>query len=129
MFNYSDEDKKYIEIGHLIKQHRYSKALSVVNKAIIKYPKSIMALNLKGTILSKFRDYEAALTVYEKAMKLNPVVNTGLKLNSIILYKKGIMLENLHRYKDAIKCYNKYMRLPNKMPLIVVDIKERKRKK
>lgn len=128
IIKYSNEDKKYTQIGNLISHHRYSKALLEANKAAIKYPKSVIALSLKGNILAKLKDYKAALAIYENALRLDPVVNTGLKLNSVILYKKGIMLEKLHQYRDANECYGKYMKLPDKIPKIVADIKKRRRK-
>ena len=52
----------------------------------------------KGTILGKLGRYEAAVSCFDKALKIDP-------RNANVWYNKGTSLHNLDRYEAAISCY------------------------
>lgn len=74
----------------------YKKALSALNKALVRDPGNVSALFHKGETLSALGQNTEALLALDEAIKLKPN-------DPLILGVKGRLLRNLNQYKKALK--------------------------
>src|SRR6266516_5468905 len=84
----------------------YEEALLYLDKALAIDPKYVAALNIKGDLLSDIAEYQAAVTVLEKAIELDQHM-------AVLFASKGWALENLgvERAQDTREAYEKAIAL------------------
>ena len=80
------------------KTNRYDEASKCYDKAIALSPDSLHVLYAKKADLLSGKD---ALTYYDKALEIKPKYGYAS-------YKKGILLESLSRYEEALECFEDF---------------------
>jgi tetratricopeptide (TPR) repeat protein len=69
-------------------KEQYDSALDWVQKAIIKFPKSVLSFNLQGLIYEAMERFNEAIDSYQQAMKIAPTeLNVQFNL-AMVYYKK-----------------------------------------
>ena len=137
---FSISDKTYNNMAlSQFKKRNYSQAIKYYDKALNKNPNNIDALNGKGASLYHLNNHSSALVYFDKVLDINPnhisallikgkitfnykgksnealsYYNKILKINHnffIALLEKGIILIKVHRFEEAIYCFNKILEL------------------
>ena len=84
------------------------KALKRANKFIELRPDSSVGYNDRGTIYLVTKDFEKALSDFNK------VIENGTDYPAIANFNKAESLRELNRFEEAIKCYNIVIAVDNK---------------
>lgn len=124
-----------------ISSQKHDECIQIIEKEIkINHNKFVDFFNEVGYIYDELKDTETAIKYYEKSIKINPkhyhsYINLIICLNKIkkseealkyitktnqkfpenkdceLLFQKGITLQNLEKYDDAVTSYNKSLEL------------------
>ena len=87
------------EIELLILNHKYAKALELLDSELENDENDIDSLFLKAMIYSKKLDFDDALKEFDNILKIDPN-----NINALLF--KGEMLAGLHEYDKAIETFN-----------------------
>lgn len=102
-----NSDSEIEMIGKVIEEieaDRIYEALDLINEAIIQYPKSAIAYDLKGTILKKQGKFEDAVDAFSKAVVVEPDF-------AISWYNLGKIERSLNHFKNAENYLNRAITL------------------
>ena len=89
---------KIQSIKELIIENNQTYALININKVLENNPNDLEALNIKGTILFYFEDFEGSLYCFDKCIHLDS--------NYVYaIFNKGIVLRRMKKLSEAIKCF------------------------
>ena len=119
----------------LYEQEKYEEAIECYEKAIKLDPDYIYALNGKADCLMVLEEYEKAAECYEKAITLYILFQAGIRRlpyknascisdYTNVLKRKGDCLLNLKKYEEAIKCYEKALKLDSTRKDIIEAVKK-----
>ena len=100
---YSSYEKALEEAKYQMFRDKDEEALVIVNKILSKNKKRHEALEIRGDILIKFKDYKAAAKNYSEAYKIK-------SRNSNYIKKAGDAYFLAKKYKNALESYNTYLK-------------------
>jgi tetratricopeptide (TPR) repeat protein len=79
-------------------EEEYLLSKDVLTHAVAANPSNLEALNLLGKVLIELSEYKQAITVYDKAMQLDPD-------NYNLIYEYGLLYYSINKDKDAVKYF------------------------
>ncbi|MBL7812587.1 MAG: tetratricopeptide repeat protein [Bacteroidetes bacterium] len=96
----SEADKGWLYLGICYKEKKdTNRALSAFERSMQANPQNYDAVMQKADLLAARRD-ELALKLYDRALVIN-------EYSDEVFYAKGLFLQKLNRYEDAIKHYDR----------------------
>ena len=124
----------YLKGNCLSDMHRYDEAIGIYDNVFKINPDDYYVMITKGNLLFELNHFEEAIRCFDLALKINPedsgdwyLKRVGFQFrdfpyrtsfnvpssNGKALLKKGLCLEKLGRYEEAIRCYDMSFKFNN----------------